>query len=425
MFCFQYAATFRSHLSALQAHRTSTMAASTEESHPGKNIQFRIMVGSYEHNLMCLLVLIDPKGARDAMFQPIFHFEAHSLLIKAIDLAKRYLVTGSNDEHIHIYDLQKRKELGDLMGHQGTITSLRFSSEGSKDEHHDKLGRWLLLGSEDGKIIIWRTKDWEMFGTLKGHTDRITDLAIHPSGRVAISVAADQTVRLWNLMTAKKAAVLKIKGRDHLGQYGDFVRWSHDGAYFIVGLKNQIMIYNTAGAKIVKKIQFPRVLMCAEIINVDGNEWLAVGLGNGKIQFFDWQKQIVDALPEEVTMETVEPLFELVGHTNRIKAMTYFSDETDTQGLPYLISVSLDGRIVVWNVAAKTEVAVYDTGERLNCVVACLERVEKTSTMKKRLSTHVDTYALELEYESDGETQKLMVGKKKKNKKRKVTVTRE
>ena len=72
------------------------------------SIQFRIFVGSYEHNLLCLSV-IDPSNIKDPIFQPIFHFQAHLLSIKSMDLAKRYLVTGSNDEHIRIYDLQKEK----------------------------------------------------------------------------------------------------------------------------------------------------------------------------------------------------------------------------------------------------------------------------------------------------------------------------
>ena len=49
-----------------------------------------------------------------------------------MDLAKRYLVTGSNDEHIRIYDLQKEK-LGTLLSHNGTITSLKFSTEVSTE----------------------------------------------------------------------------------------------------------------------------------------------------------------------------------------------------------------------------------------------------------------------------------------------------
>lgn len=380
----------------------------------GKRVQFRIFVGSYEHNLLCLLVLLDQDNQREAMFQPIFHFEAHLLSIKLIDLAKRYLVTGLNDEHIRIYDLQKRKELGDLMGHSGTITSLRFSLEGTEDK--EKLGKWLLSGSEDGKIIIWRTKDWEMFGTLKGHTAKITDLAIHPLGRVAISVSADHTVRLWNLLTAKKAAILKIKGRDHLGQYGEFVRWSSSGDYFVVGLQNQILVYQTDGAKIIHKKKFPRTLMCGQIYTIEDTEYLVLGIGNGAIQFYKF---------DDFVAGNDEPEFELMGHTNRIKDLTLFQG-AETNNIPYLISVLSDGRIVIWDARkdVRDQVAVYDTGERLNCVVACPEGVEKALTMKKR-SADIE-YQLELEYESDGETRKLMMGKKKrKGKKRRVEVSLE
>lgn len=65
---------------------------------------------------------------------PIFHFQAHSLSIKCLAVSRRYLVSGSNDEHIRIYDLQKRKELGTLLSHQGSITALQFSHPASSSE---------------------------------------------------------------------------------------------------------------------------------------------------------------------------------------------------------------------------------------------------------------------------------------------------
>lgn len=409
-------------------------------SNPHSSLQFRIFVGSYEHNLLCLSAMIDSTGSKDAVFQPIFHFEAHSRSIKSIDLAKRYLVTGSNDEHIRIYDLQKRKELGNLLGHQGTITTLRFSTENSSVVNAEKSGKWLLSGSEDGKIIIWRTKDWEMFATLKGHTGKINDLAIHPSGRVAISVSSDQTIRLWNLMTAKKAAVLKIKGKDHLGQVGEYVRWSNNGDYFVVGLLNQIFIYNTSGAKIVKKIKFNATVMCIEIVNFDGKQWLVVGLGQGALQLYDFD-EVIATIDEEVKesdvwdskAQVLPPTFELRGHTNRIKGLTFFN-HTCTNNIPHLISVSSDGKIVVWNLDTRDQVAVYDTGERLNCVAVSPESIEKIDTMKKRynslqeMNPDYDGSVSESEYETDGEeVKRVMTGKKKgsKNKKRKVTVTLE
>ena len=71
------------------------------------------------------------------------------------------------------------------MSHNGTITSLKFSTEVSTEnpQNEDISSRgsstssstsgysqkreMVIIRSEDGKIIIWRTKDWETFGILK------------------------------------------------------------------------------------------------------------------------------------------------------------------------------------------------------------------------------------------------------------------
>lgn len=389
-------------------------------------VLFRIVVGSYEHNLLCLSLIL--KENSEPIFTPIFHFQAHTLSIKSIDIAKRYLVTGSNDEHIRIYDLKKRKELGTLLSHQGTVTTLKFSKEIADKDDPTKTGKWLLLGSDDGKIIIWRTKDWEMFGTLKGHQGRVNDLDIHPSGRVAISVSTDKTIRLWNLMTAKKAAVLKIKGRDHLGQSGEMVRWCSDGSHFLVGLLNQIFVYSLgAEAELAHKILIDSTLMCMEVLNIDGTEYLTTGHSNGTLRFY----QVGDII--EKKEDKPEPAFTLRGHSNRIKGISFYQSDADTNGVPYLVSVSSDGRIVVWNVRedVRDQVAVYDSGERLNCVAACGESIENTEAIKRRHEDDIETKtAIESEYESDGEELKNdNLGKNrkkgKKNKKPKVSVTLE
>lgn len=394
---------------------TPTIIPDKKVSQNENQTMFRIYVGSYEHNLLCLSTILEE--GKTPVFQPIFHFEAHALSIKTIAAAKRYLVTGSNDEHIKIYDLQKRKELGTLLGHQGSITCLTFSNEGLIEDEEDKKsqhsGKWLLSGSDDGKIIIWRTKDWEIFGTLKGHEGRVNDLAIHPSGRIAVSVGDDRTIRLWNLMTAKKAANLRIKAG---WQKGEFVRWSITGDYFIVGLMNKILIYKTSEAKIVKELSFKTTLMHIETYKLNGVEYLIVGLGNGKIEFYNFT---------EVLEEEIKPEFELQGHTNRIKDFVlYKNNEKD-----YLISISSDGNIVIWDLNLKDQIAVYNTGERLICVEISNEDIEKSETMKRRYEEVEDVQASESENEDTEELKRIMNNEKKKkrrNKKnKKITVTLE
>lgn len=381
--------------------------------------QFRIVVGSYEHNILCLSLDL---SLETPVFTPIFHFQAHSLSVKCLDIAGRYLVSGSNDEHIRIYDLQKRKELGTLLAHQGSITALRFSKrEGGSS-------RWLLSASEDQRIIVWRVRDWENLGTLKGHTGRINDLDIHPSGRIAVSVSEDHSVRLWNLMTVKKAAVLKLR---KYNQNGQAVRWlGAAGSHFAVALMTKLLVFSAEDAKVHREIDLGRkTIMHIETVHLDEDrEYLCVGLSDGNIQFYDIKKLCAGESEgdESDDDEQIAPEYSLLGHTNRVKDFSFYKNEYGT----YLVSIGSDGKAVVWNMhsddasTAPEQLAVYDCGERLNCLALCDEAVEKFDTMKKRVGDQDDDDETEAPEQSEAEDdeeqlKKAMFGQKRKRSKNK------
>lgn len=389
--------------------------------------QFRIIVGSYEHNILCLSLDL---SLSTPVFLPIFHFQAHTLSVKCLDVNSRYLISGSNDEHIRIYDLQKRKELGTLLAHQGSITSLKFSKKTFNEKEdssltqsklpNDNKSKWLLSSSEDNKILIWRVKDWENFGTLRGHTARINDIDVHPSNRIAVSVSDDHTVRLWNLMTIKKAAVLKLR---NYSQNGQFVRWiGKEGKFFAVALLDRVLLYDSSSAKVCREVHVGRkTIMHLETVKLNDEEYIVVGLSNGAISFY----KLSDIL-ENLETSTSEPAFTLQGHANRVKDFKFFFNEYGT----YFVAIGSDGKIVVWDLKSKEQIAVYDSDERLNCLAVCSESVEKEGTMKKRDAT---TASLDEQSEADGdeeELSKVLFGDKRKkkgkkksnNSKRKVTV---
>lgn len=427
-----------------------------------KQLQFRIVAGSYEHSLLCLSVTIplltetekSDENQRQPHFQPIFHFQAHSLSIRSMDIAKRYLVTGSNDEHIRIYDLQKRKELGTLLQHQGSITKLLFSDEADEetstkeDEEEEeevdseggdlfpthKKGKWLLSASEDGTILIWRTKDWEKFGILKGHKGAVNDLAIHPSGRVAISVGSDSTVRLWNLMTAKKASNLKLRGALTRGQTGSFIRFDSTGEFFVIGFRDRLMFWDTRKATMLNLLSTNRnVIMDLQfVILKDKKEYLVVALNNGAIQFFEFTQDLY--MPKDKDVKDIDgaildllptPKWSLQGHASRVKGLSVYKQIVDNELFIYMVSISSDGKIVVWNLDTDVmdQVAVYSTGERLNVVGTVQESIEKASTMKPIYNPDAENLkdvATDSEYESDGESlAHIMKGRKKKMSKKK------
>jgi protein MAK11 len=43
-----------------------------------------------------------------------------------------------------------------------------------------------------------------------GHKGRVNSVAVHPSGKVALSVGKDRTLRMWDLMRGKGCASTKI-----------------------------------------------------------------------------------------------------------------------------------------------------------------------------------------------------------------------
>ena len=49
-----------------------------------------------------------------------------------------------------------------------------------------------------------------------------------------------------------------------------------------------------------------------------------------------------DSKPEQLIAD-----FTLRGHTNRIKGISFIQDNSETHDIPYLVSVSSDGRIVI------------------------------------------------------------------------------
>lgn len=71
--------------------------------------------------------------------------------------------------------------------------------EKKNDEHRD----YLVSGSRDYTIKIWEVKSGRCILTLTGHDSWVNDLAFHPSGKYLYSVSDDKTIRIWDLTNGR------------------------------------------------------------------------------------------------------------------------------------------------------------------------------------------------------------------------------
>ncbi|XP_053558868.1 NACHT domain- and WD repeat-containing protein 1 [Bombina bombina] len=95
----------------------------------------------------------------------------------------------------------------------------------------------LVVGSDDGTMIVWNIKDIEVIHTLIGHSAGICCVKVFGQGFRAVSGSLDNTLMLWNLVTGKSWQRIH---EDHC---------SYENAYLHVDEKNYTL-YSAAGSQV-------------------------------------------------------------------------------------------------------------------------------------------------------------------------------
>ncbi|XP_078395289.1 p21-activated protein kinase-interacting protein 1-like isoform X4 [Cetorhinus maximus] len=183
--------------------------------------------------------------------EPDFTHHAHGASLTTVAVNDQYVATGSKDETIQLYNMKKKIDQGSLLYHAGTITCLEFYGT-----------THLLSGAEDGIICVWDTKKWECLKSIPAHKGHVSSLSVHPSGKLALSVGTDKTLRTWNLIDGKPAFIKNIK------QNAQIVQWSPSGNNYIVVSNNQLDIYALKTASINGTIMCKKRISSVKFITV-------------------------------------------------------------------------------------------------------------------------------------------------------------
>lgn len=260
-------------------------------------VTVQIIAGTYErilHGITATVSLATDKTAlEDATveFADSFLFNAHGSAIRCLALSpaskqeKVTLASGGSDQTINLYYLSARKgtvragealslpglagrkvventrnkELGSLQHHAASVNALRFPTRSK-----------FLSAADDNTIAVARTRDWTILSTIKlpipkahgrpsgdtaplgGTPTGVNDFAIHPSMKLMISLTkGEKCMRLWNLVTGKKAGVLNFEktllqavgeGRWGKGE-GCRVEWNSLGEEFVVSFERGAVIF--------------------------------------------------------------------------------------------------------------------------------------------------------------------------------------
>ena len=120
---------------------------------------------------------------------------------------KNVLISGSNDETVKLWDIEKQRCIRTLRGHQHMVHKAMFCND-SKNA---------VSASEDRTLRYWDLETGECLNVFTDHEDVIFGLAVDHENNRAVTGSDDGTVRFWDLNGGVPVATLYL--------YDDHALW--------------------------------------------------------------------------------------------------------------------------------------------------------------------------------------------------------
>ena len=146
------------------------------------------------------------------------------------------IASCSNDQTIRIWYVSSKECKAELSDHDHVIEcvawapdkSVPFINEATGSEKNNLPGPFLVSGSRDKTIKMWDVTSGQCLFTLVGHDNWVRGVMFHPGGKYLMSCSDDKTIRTWDIKNQRCSKVLNA--HDHFCATIDF----HQTAPYVI-----------------------------------------------------------------------------------------------------------------------------------------------------------------------------------------------
>ena len=287
--------------------------------------------------------------------------QGHTEGITAIYFCNEYLISGSWDKSIIVWDLKTGSILHKLTSHSGCVRGLKFDNDKLISVSMDmswkiwnyKNGRLLrtfenahndgitcvdfddtlvVTGSNDNSIKVWSFKTGENV-QLSGHSDWINRVLLFKQKSV-VSCSDDNSVRIWDIATRQCVRVF-----EHDAQVQGLSIWSPKTPIYLDKQKADLDAI------------YPEFIISGDL---DGIINLWDVKNNTHTDFFGNKQGIwsICMNHQRIISGTVDGCVRIWSHTGELK-LSFKMHESDVKAVQMdevkIVSASEDNTIVIWN----------------------------------------------------------------------------
>ncbi|KAF2258152.1 WD40 repeat-like protein, partial [Lojkania enalia] len=121
---------------------------------------------------------------------PSYPQEAHTECVYTLQYSGKYLVSGSRDKSVRIWNLDtQRLVLKPLVGHTASVLCLQFDERPGQDI--------VISGGSDCRVILWRFSTGQMIKQIeRAHAESVLNLRF--DDRYLVTCSKDKTIKVWN-----------------------------------------------------------------------------------------------------------------------------------------------------------------------------------------------------------------------------------
>ncbi len=254
--------------------------------------------------------------------------------------------------------------------HTDSIRSIAFTPD----------GKYLLSGSMDQTVRLWDPHSGAQVRVLKGHVDQVWAIAVAPDGRSVASAGQDRSIRLWEIATGKE--IKRFTGHEK-GIWG--VAFAPDGKRLAsASLDHTVRVWDVASGKELLRFKAARGLR-AVAFSPDGRHIAGGGLdcmvylwdledkkllkrfaghrfGVRSVRFSPDGKRVLSAADDMTIrlwdLETGKQFRVLKGHSSLVTCAEFIGDGKR------VLSGALDGTIRLWDLANARSLYIREANER-------------------------------------------------------------